>query len=124
MRSSMHWPPSERCNGAMQQTPPMRVQSFLVCRTIFQDRQTDENLLVSPFTGISADTFPTALRFSLYILLTGEHDAIRLTLQMRSQDGRVVADCPGHAAVRQADPLAATQVCWRDLGMQVSQPGR
>ena len=99
-------------------------QSFLVCREVFQDRQTGENLLVGPFSAVALPGFPAALRVTLYIRLTGAHGSYRLSLQLYDPDGHLVGECQGPEALHQDDPLMPCQICWRDLVLQFPKPGR
>ncbi len=108
----------------MRKPPQPLVQSFLVCREIFQDKQTGEYLLLGPVSGLTLSAFPAALRLSLYIRLTGAHGSYRLAVQLRDQDGGKVGECPGPDNVHPSDPLAPCQICWRNLGLYFPRPGR
>jgi hypothetical protein len=105
--------------------PPLPLaQSFLICREIFQDRQTGEHILLGPATGASLAAFPATLRVSFYIKLTGGHGTYRPTLQLRDDDGELIGECPGPEAFEQTDPLAPRQIAWRDVGLFFPRPGR
>jgi hypothetical protein len=104
--------------------PQPLAQSFLVCREIFQDRQTGEYILLAPLAGAAFGAFPAAFRLSLYIKLTGAHGAYRMELQLRDQDDRLLGECSSPHPVQQDDPLATCQISWRDLVLRFPQPGK
>lgn len=109
----------------MPHKPPQPLApTFLLCREIFQDNKTGEHLLVAPFTSINFAAFPAALRVSLYIVLTGGHGTYYLGLQLRDAAGHLIGEAQGPQALAQDDPLAYSQLCWRDLVLQFPQPGR
>ena len=104
--------------------PAPLAQSFLVCREVFQDRQTGENLLIGPFSAMALPAYPAALRVTLYIRLTGapwQLPAGSATLRSGRSAGRRM---PGPRALHQDDPLVPCQICWRDLVLQFPKPGR
>jgi hypothetical protein len=65
----------------LHRKPPQPLaQSFLVCREIFQDRQTGEYILLAPLAGAAFGAFPAAFRLSLYIKLSGVKKGFSRTL--------------------------------------------
>jgi hypothetical protein len=100
------------------------VQSFLVCRDIFQDRQTGEYLLLGPCTGMTLPGFPVAVNVALYIKLTGGHGTYHLEVQLRDHEGGLVGSCPDKEPLHLTDPLASFQISWRQLALQFPRPGR
>ncbi len=108
----------------MRRPPQPLSQSFLVCREVFQDRQTGEYLLLSPLNTITLPAFPAAMRVSLYIRLTGAHGTYRIGLQLRDPSGGLLGEGSGPQPLQQEDPLMPCQICWRDLVLQFPQPGR
>jgi len=109
----------------VERKPPQPLaQSFLLCRDIFQDRQTGEYLLIAPYSGLALPAFPAAFPVSLYIRLTGGHGTYRLNIQVRDEEGQVVGEILGAEPIPSADPLTACQICWRNLGLHIPRPGR
>jgi hypothetical protein len=107
-----------------QKPPPPLAQSFLICREIFQDRQSGEYMLLSPFNSMTLPGFPAMFRLSLFIQLTGCHGTYQIKLRMQDQGDDVCAECEGPQALVQNDPLHFMQICWRDIVVQFPHPGR
>ena len=72
----------------MSNKPQPSVQSFLICREIFQDTKTNANLLVSPFCRLNLPVFPATLPVSLYIQLTGGRGTYHFGIQLHDSEGR------------------------------------
>lgn len=83
-----------------------------------------EFLLIGPSTGATVPGFPALLRVALYIKLTGAHGTYQLAVDLRDQDGQLVAHQEGHAPLSQPDPLTSMQISWRDVNFWFPHPGR
>src|SRR5438874_1055354 len=101
----------------MAHKPQPIAQSFIICRDIFQDRNTGTNMLVAPFNRLALGAFPVALRVCLFIQLTGGQGTYRIAIQVQDSDGAVVCEVPGPEPAALADPVAYYQAYWRDLGL-------
>lgn len=104
--------------------PPPHVQSFIVCRTIYEDRRTRECLLVGPFGGIVLNVFPAVFRLSLYADLCGGHGTYGLALELRDEGLEAVWGWRWPEPIHHPDPLLPYHVILHDAVLEFPRPGR
>jgi hypothetical protein len=104
--------------------PPPRAQSFVTCRTIYEDRRSRECILIGPFGGIKLSSFPGSFRFSLYADLCGAHGSFELALQLRDDELEQVWGWQWPEPLSHDNPLAPHHIILHDLVIEFPRPGR
>jgi hypothetical protein len=104
--------------------PSPRVQSFVVCEAIYEDRRTQKCILVGPFGGLALNFFPAGFRLSLYADLCGGHGTYQLALESRDEDLEAVWKWQWPEPTRYEDPLYPRHVILHDAVLEFPRPGR
>ncbi len=107
-----------------QKAPPPRVQSFVVCETIYEDKSTQKCILVAPFGGLTLSLFPSAFRLSIYADLCSGHGAYELALELRNHDFEAVWGWRWPEPILYNNPLEPHHVILRNAVLEIPQPGR
>jgi len=106
-----------------QVLPCPQVTAFLVCSDIFEDARTQRFALINPAHHFPVLQFPTKLRISVYLQVTGGHGRYVLDLNLRDLEGDSHWHWrPGDLEVD--DPLFPHTVALHGLLLDVPQPGR
>ena len=75
----------------MENKPPTPVmQTFLICREIFQDKWSHHYILVGPSLEFVSQTFPGVTATALYVQVSSCHGRYRPELQLQDFNGQVV----------------------------------
>jgi hypothetical protein len=104
--------------------PPPRVQTFVACRQIYEDRRTRECILIGPFGGVALNFFPAGFRLSLYADLCGARGAFELSLELRDDELETVWGWRWPEPFRHDNPLEPHHVILHDVVLEFPRPGR
>jgi hypothetical protein len=104
--------------------PPPLVQSFVVCREIYQRLGSPDHVLVAPFNQITMRQPPVVVQFSVFAYLTDLQGRYELSLEMIDADDRVLWRCNLPNPVEQRDPLLPHRLLLYDLKAPFQRPGR
>ncbi len=99
------------------------MQAFVVCRKITHDPQTGEIVIVGPVSHVPISDFPAVVRFAVYGHVTGCHGTYPVTFELRDAAGDAVWQWRPATPLRMADPLALTQLVFRELQASVPAAG-
>jgi hypothetical protein len=105
--------------------PPLPlVQAFVVCREIWELADTQEHVLIGPFSRVTCAEFPAHVVASVYAHPTEARGRYDLALQLVDDDGEVVWTRPRNTLIEEHDPLMPHRIVLRQVTVCVPQPGR
>jgi hypothetical protein len=107
---------------AKQLVKPL-VQSFLVCRHIFEDARTHEFILISPCSELFVPAFPGTIRFTVFAELKLHGDYVP-EFALEDSDATTIWTHRAPRPVAPADPILPRQFVYYDIVIDVPGAGR
>ncbi len=104
--------------------PPPLVQSFVVCREIYQALGSQDHILVGPFNRATFLRYPAAFRFAFYAYLADLQGRYEVGLRLEDEDDRVVWQWNAPQPVEHTDPLSPHRIVLYDIVAALPRPGR
>ena len=109
---------------ATERKPPLPlILSFVACREIWCDQRTNTYIVVAPTREVSAAHFPTHVRLSFFVELTGGHGSYQPRMALRDIEDEVVWGWTGNHPFESDNPLVPHQVTFLDILVAVPRPG-
>jgi hypothetical protein len=110
---------------SMPAAPPQPlVNTFVVCREVWQIAGSNEVVLIGPFASISSISFPIQVAAGAYAQLTNAHGEYKIGLELRDSQDSVVWRWPGVIPINEPDPLMPARLLISGLAVEFPRPGR
>jgi len=106
-----------------RRTPLPVTTTLLVCREVFEDKQTGEHALIGPRTDFALPQFPFVVPAQVFAQLTSGHGSYQPSLELLDAEGGRVWHESWDRPFEAADPLATYSLIFR-VGMIFPRPGR
>lgn len=107
-----------------RQPPLPLVHAFLACREIFQDRHTGAHIVVGPTSHVPAALFPTHVRLSFLVEVSGGHGTYLPRLALAGDADEEVWGWTAPDPFAIPNPLIPHLVTFLNLPVAVPRPGR
>jgi hypothetical protein len=104
--------------------PTPLAQAFVVCREIYQDRRSNEFLLIRPFNRVAFRSFPARCPLAIYAHITGGHGHYQVELHLRDSEGRTVWARRWDEPLEHPDPVEPQQIAFWELVVDFPRTGR
>jgi hypothetical protein len=98
--------------------------AFVVCREIIEDCRSHDFVLIGPFSGLNALTFPLVFRMSIYAHLTSGQGVYEVALQLRDMEETVVWEWCSPKPIHLVSPLEQHRFALNDALLDFPEPGR
>ncbi len=104
-----------------RKTTPPAVQTFLICREIFQDQRTGEHILVGPSHEYLSPHFPATAELNVFVQVSSGHGSYRPELRLQDLEGQVAWAQALDPPFKASDPLKIITLTFH-LHLSIPQP--
>jgi hypothetical protein len=96
-------------------------QTFLICRSIVQDKRTGEFVVIGPGLEFISPQFPTTAEVNVFVQVSSCHGSYRPELRLQDLDGQVVWSQALDPPFNVPDPLTIHTLTFH-MRMTIPQP--